>query len=242
MSHLLYQISMKSISTLLKNRAAAGRFLVRHLEAYRNQTGVVVVGLTRGGVVVAHEIAEALHLPLDFMIIKKIGAPHNSELAIGAVTENKDILWDEDWILDYGIPQDYCTKAVSETRREIERQSALYRCDYPSLDLKNKIVLLVDDGIATGMTFRAAIESIRKKGALGVVAVAPVASRPSLVTISSVVDDIVVPYQETLLSAVGAYYEDFPQVTDKEMLDQLRSSRNNRVHRSPRSFRRLASL
>lgn len=218
---------------VFKDRREAGQFLVKHLKEYKDQPDVVVLTLPRGGVIVGNEIAQALHRPLDLVITRKIGAPGNPELAIGSVGENVEA-WNRDMILEYGIPEIYLQTCREKERKEIQRRLCLYRQGKPPLSIKDKKILLVDDGIATGFTMLAAIRSLRNQQPKGIVVVAPVGARPSLVQIAPEVDDIVVPYVQTLLGSISQYYDSFPQISDEEVMACLQECGTSRSHKALR--------
>lgn len=207
------------------DRREAGRELARQLLKYREEKDVVVLGLPRGGVVVAAEIAEALRAPLDVMIVRKLGSPRNPELAIGALAEtgarvlNQDII---DWVR---ASEEYIEEETARQQREIARRKVLYREGGDILPLRGKTVIVVDDGIATGATFRAALEGVRAEAPLRLVAAAPVAAPDSAGQIAPTVDDFVCPLTPSRFMAVGAFFSRFDQVEDEEVIRILRSFR-----------------
>jgi putative phosphoribosyl transferase len=204
-----------------KNRQDAGKQLSEKLAQYKNNSNTIVLGLPRGGVVVAFEIAQALHLPMDIIVPRKIGAPGNPELAIGAITEDGEGIFDERMILDYGVSQDYLTKEIQKEKQEALRRLKLYRGTRSPLHLKNKIALLVDDGIATGATMRAAIKSAKAKDASKIIVAIPTAANDSLEKIKKEADEVLCLDAPPLFFAIGEFYQDFPQIEDKEVIDLM---------------------
>ena len=208
---------------IFKNREEAGKRLALKLADFENVSNTVVVGLARGGVIVAREIALELALPLEVMAAKKLGAPGNPELAIGAIAEGERML-DKKIIDKYGVSEDYINKETAKLQQEIVRREKLYRNGKPLLDLNGKTVIIVDDGIATGATMSAAIHYARSMGAREIVAAVPVASNESLEKIEKEADNTVClervgPY----FFAVGEHYEHFPQVSDEEVVSALKN-------------------
>lgn len=209
------------------NRTEAGERLVAELTAYRNHPQALVVALPRGGVVTGYEIAHDLHLPLDIIVPRKIGAPNNPEFAIGAITETGEGLFDADIIERYHIPREYIAREVEKEKREAQRRLQLYRSGRPAHNLENKIVLLVDDGIATGSTMRAAIASVRTKKPQKVIVVAPVVSPDTLEKLRQEADDIIYLLAPPGFMAVGEFYEEFSQTNDREVIDLMERAYEN---------------
>lgn len=205
-----------------KNRQAAGQKLIPQLDKYQGDSRVIILGLPRGGVVIASEIAKALKLPLDLMVTRKIGAPNNPELAIGAISEDGAKIFDENLITAYQISQEYIDKEVAKEKKEAQRRQKAYRGDSQPLDLKDKIVILADDGVATGATIRAAIASAKKKGALKIIVAAPVIAKEVLITLKKEADEVVYLEAPAFFSAVGEFYEDFEPVEDEEVVKRLK--------------------
>jgi putative phosphoribosyl transferase len=207
---------------LFKDRADAGKQLSLALQAYKDQKGVVVLGLARGGVVVAYEVATALHLPLDVLVVRKVGAPGNEELAIGAVTESGEGIFNDALMAMLGVPPDYLKKETQRQKQMAHERATLYRQSHATLALKNQTVLLVDDGIATGSSMRVAIQAVRSQGAKKIVLAVPVAASESLSTIAKEVDEVVCLSQPHFFQAVGCFYKTFDQTTDEELIKLLR--------------------
>jgi putative phosphoribosyl transferase len=204
-----------------QDRREAGLKLAEKLESYHGQPETVVVGLARGGVVVAHAVAKALNLPLDVIIIRKVGAPHNEELAIGAIDEEGHGVFNDDIIQHLGIHSAYVKEEVERQKKVAQERATLYRGGGKRIELKGKTVLLVDDGIATGASMRAAIYALRQKGAKKIVMAVPVAPPDSLKSLSVEADETVCLYAPSFFSAVGEFYRDFDQTSDQEVMKLL---------------------
>lgn len=212
---------------IFRDRQAAGELLAKRLEdkgyrGYKGDKGIVVLGIPRGGVVVAREVADRLNLPLDIIITRKIGAPMQKELALGAVDPSGEVVWDEQLIGDLRLRIKDLREEVKKQAEEIKRREVLYRSGRKPLDVKYKIVILVDDGIATGATILAAINYLKKLGAQKIIVVAPVGAKDSIDTISSEADEVVVLYVPASLGAVGSFYQNFEAISDQEVLQLLK--------------------
>ena len=200
------------------NRTDAGKKLAQTLLSYKNNPDVIVIGLPRGGVVTAYEIARELHVPLDIIVPRKIGAPFEPELAVGALTQEGDIVWNTDLMHMLGLrPADLADTIAQETE-EAARRLAVYRGNKSPLELKNKIVILVDDGIATGATMRAAIATARREGAKTIVVAAPVAASDALDEIRPEVDELICLTRLDFLPGISAAYREFEQTTDAQVI------------------------
>jgi putative phosphoribosyl transferase len=206
---------------LFKNRQDAGRQLAKALAAYQEKKECVAIGLPRGGVVVAYEVAKALNLPLDIICARKVGSPWNPELAIGAVTETGDGFYNTDIIEQFAIPQEYIRRESEKQKIEALRRLALYKKNRPAIDISGKIVILVDDGIATGATMKAAIESLKGKQVSKIIVAVPVSAPETLMEIKTQVDETICLESPYLFQAVGQFYEEFDQTTDEEVIELL---------------------
>ncbi len=205
---------MLAQARVFADRAAAGAALAQELGRRGLAAPLLVLGLPRGGVAVAREVAAALQAPLDVLIVRKIALPHNPELAIGAAASGGIVLWEE--------PIDPGAGALfGELRQtalaEIERRERRYRAGKPPLDLRGKTAILVDDGLATGATMLAAVRAARHAGAARIVAAAPVGSREAAARVRREADLLVVLETPAMLFAVGQWYERFEQVEDAEV-------------------------
>lgn len=198
------------------DRAEAGRLLA---EALRGKVGpgAVVLGVPRGGVVVAAEVARALGLPLDVLVVRKIGAPGNPEYAVGAVDEEGHVVGGTS-----GVASDaYLQEAAREGREEIARRLRVYRQGRGSLEVSGKEVVLVDDGIATGMTLLSAVDSLRRRGASRILVAAPVAAADAAALLRGKADELVTLEVPPDFYAVGQFYREFGQTTDAEVISLL---------------------
>lgn len=199
----------------LKDRTEAGQLLAEKLKKYRQNA--VVLALPRGGVVVAAEIAKILHLLLDLIIARKIGHPYNSEYAIAAISENGDFVANQAEIVS--IDRDWFEKEKARQIEEARHRRKLYLKDRKPITLKDKTVIIVDDGLATGLSMRAAILQIKKQKPKKIVIAVPVAPKDTATNLSQDVDDFVaLDIPENFKGAVGAYYQDFNQVSDEEVI------------------------
>lgn len=205
-----------------KNRSDAGERLAKKLDQYHHNPKAIVIGLPRGGIVTAYEIASALGLPLDVTCPRKIGAPHNPELAIGAITETGKTFFNEDLIRQLEIPYTFIKSEMEKERHRAEDRSSLFRRGRPPLNVKGVTVILVDDGLATGATMKAAIQSMKEGGAGKIVIAVPVASPHGLRDIEEMADEVVCLSAPPSFSAVGEFYEDFSQTEDAEVVELLR--------------------
>ena len=206
---------------MFKDRREAGQKLVQKLQKYKEKAGVVVLGLPRGGVVVAFEVAKVLNLPLDVLVPRKIGAPGNPELAIGAISEEGERVFDEQSMQGLRVGEDYLEKEIAKEKQEAARRLRTYRGDRSPLHLQNKTALIVDDGIATGATVRAAIKSAKAKGAKKVIVAVPVTPHSILETIGKEVDEFIYIDAPVFYMGVGQFYQVFPQTTDEEVINLL---------------------
>lgn len=210
---------------IFKDRRDGGQKLAAKLQKYKNNAKAIVLALPRGGVITGFEVARYLDLPLDLVVPRKIGAPFNPEFAIGAITEDGEGIFDEEAIMTYRISRKYIEKAIVAEKKESERRLKLYRGDRPPLDLKGRIAILVDDGIATGATMRAAIKSVRKKGADKIVIAIPTAAADTMEKIEKEVDETVCLDIPSYFGAVGAFYKDFSQTEDEEVVEIMKKTK-----------------
>ena len=209
-----------------RNRAEAGRVLARELRAFADRPDVVVLGLPRGGVVVAFEVAEDLHVPLDVMVVRKLGVPGQEEVALGAVSTGGVRVLDHGLIATLEIPAEIIEALSGKERAEVERREGLYRGDRPPIKVSGKVAILVDDGIATGSTTRAAVTALRQQTPARIIVAAPVAPACVCEELRRQVDQLVCLAQPENFFAVGQWYWDFSQTGDDEVRDLLhRASR-----------------
>lgn len=196
---------------LFKNRYNVGKQLAKKLSAYKNKKDVLVLGIPRGGVEVAFSVAKILKAPLSVVVTKKIGHPFNPELAIGAVSPDNYII-DE----DYKDKEGYAKKAIKELNAEIKKRYKKYtKGKLPQL--KNKIVIVVDDGLATGHTMLAAIKYVKSKSPKKVIVAVPVAAQDSFENVKALADEVICLHVPIFFSAVGSFYREFEQLDDEEV-------------------------
>lgn len=207
---------------IFKNRKEAAGQLAEKLVGYKNDPNAIVIGLPRGGMVIAFEIAQALNLPLDFVILRKIGAPGNPELAIGAISEDGVKFFDQSIIRVEGTDRGYIKQKIKEEKKEIQRRVALYRADKSNIELRDKTAIIIDDGVATGITVRVAMQSVRKRGAKKVVLAVPVCSWDIFEVMQGQADEVICVNPSKDLFAIGLFYEEFPQVEDSEVLEIIK--------------------
>ncbi len=206
---------------IFEDRHHAGKELVKALKPYNKAPNTLVLGLPRGGVVVAYEVADALKLPLDIICPRKVGAPYNSELALGAVTHTGEGFYNEELILELGVSQKYLQSEIENQKKISAQRMKLYRANRPPLNLEGLNVLLVDDGLATGATMKAAIISAKAQNAAKVIAAIPVGPPHTLDEISTMADEVVCLSAPTHFYAVGQFYNNFVGTEDEEVLDLL---------------------
>ena len=206
---------------IFKDRVDGGVQLAHALQKYANKPDIIVIGLPRGGVVPAAEVARILHAPLDIIIIRKIGAPDNPELAVGALTQDGQIVWNGALMRSLQLTPDGLTSIIESEKKEAARRLQLYRGNKPPLNLNNKIVLLVDDGIATGATIRAAIATARAHKAKKIVIAVPVAPPDTVDNLAQEVDEVICLHSPEYFTGVGAFYTQFAQTTDDEVIALL---------------------
>jgi predicted phosphoribosyltransferase len=208
-------------ATRFGDRAEAGRFLAEQLRGYAGRDDVIVLALPRGGVPVAYEVARALGAPLDILSVKKLGVPGHEELAMGAVTSGGEIVLDEGLVTRLGIPLSELQRRIDEQVQELERREEAYRGGRPPPNLEGKTVVLVDDGLATGSTMRAAVLAARRQRPAQVVVAVPVATPEDCEELRDMADETVCGITPQFLQAVGLWYEDFSQTSDAEVRDLL---------------------
>lgn len=199
------------------DRSDAGKALAAKLGAYANRPDVVVLALPRGGVPVAYEVAHALRAPLDVFLVRKLGLPGQEELAMGAIASGGTRVLNEELVETLRIPEDVIDATTAWEQRELVRRERLYRDDRPFPAVRGRTVILIDDGLATGSSMRAAVASLRQQGPHRIVVAVPVASRSTCEELSAEVDDVVCARTPEPFYAVGYWYEDFTQTTDEEV-------------------------
>jgi predicted phosphoribosyltransferase len=212
-----------------KNRYEAGRFLAERLSAYANRPDTLVLALPRGGVPVAYEIAKALGAPLDVFQVRKLGLPGHEELAMGAIATGGVRVRNPEVVEYLRIPDEVIDEVTARERQELERRERLYREGRPALSPRGRVVILVDDGLATGSTMRAAILALRQQQPASIVVAVPVAAKQTCEELRAVADEVVCAVTPDPFYAVGLWYEDFAQTTDEEVRELLARAENKRT-------------
>ena len=207
--------------TPFRDRRDAGRALARRLSSYAGRGDVTILALPRGGVPVASEIARALGLPLDVFLVRKLGVPGHEELAMGAIASGGARVLDSEVLRAYRVSEEELARVTAAERRELDRREAAYRRDRPALDVKGRTVILVDDGLATGSSMRAAVAALGPLSPARVVIAVPVAPRSTVLSLKGVADEVVCLETPEPFFAVGMFYENFEQTSDEEVRDLL---------------------
>lgn len=212
---------------MFDNRRDAGRRLAERLEHLRNARPVVLA-LPRGGVPVGYEVARTLDAPLDVLVVRKLGAPGRPELGIGALVDgdHPEGVLDEKAIAALGVDRTYLRAEIDRETQEIHRREAAYRCGRPAVGLAGQIVIVVDDGLATGSTMRAALRGVRRAGPHRVILAVPVAAPETLAALGADVDEVVCLHAPSEFDAVGRFYRDFAQTSDGEVVRLLDDARH----------------
>jgi putative phosphoribosyl transferase len=206
------------------NRADAGVRLADRLKEYKDREGVLVLALPRGGVVTGYELARRLNAGLDVLIVRKIGVPWQPELAAGAISETGTVYLNQDVISAVGGLDAYLEKEIARQKEEIARRTMLYRGGAPIKELAGKTIILVDDGVATGATIKAAIETLKRERVAKLVAAVPVAPPQTAEELRHMADEFVCLETPSYFMAVGSHYLDFTQVSDEEVVKLLGQS------------------
>jgi len=212
------------------NRREAGVVLARRLAAYAGRPDVIVLGLPRGGVPVAYEVARALDAPLDVFVVRKLGLPGQEEMAMGAVASGDTVVLNRNLIRTMGIPDAGVARVLSAERHELARREHAYRGDRPPVAVAGKIVILADDGLATGSSMLAAVEALKQRQPARLVVAAPVGAAETCSALGRYADDVVCAITPTPFDGVGAWYADFRQTTDDEVRDLLRRADEEWAH------------
>jgi predicted phosphoribosyltransferase len=210
------------MSYLFKDRKQAGEQLAKTLCAYAEREDVLVLALPRGGVPVAYEVSKELSLPLDVWVVRKIGVPGHEEYAMGAIAMGDLGHINPDIARGLNIPEHLINKVIDKERKELARRHKIYREGRPQIELDKKTILIVDDGLATGSTMKAAIESLRHAGAEEIIVAVPVGASDTIKSIEKIADDVICLYMPEPFHSVGKWYENFSQTSDadvKEFLD-----------------------
>jgi predicted phosphoribosyltransferase len=214
-----------------QDRRQAGRVLAQALPAYAGRPDVVVLALPRGGVPVAYEVATRLGVPLDVFVVRKLGVPGHEELAMGAIASGGVIVVNRDVIERLGMPRAAIERVVAAEQAELARREQLYRAGRPPLDVTGKTVILVDDGLATGSTMRAAIAALKQRGAWRIVVAVPIAPPETCEELSSEADEVVCAATPEPFFGVGQWYANFEQTTDEEVHELLEAAARDQATR-----------
>ena len=213
---------------IFKDRRDAGRQLALVLSKCRYLHPVLVLGIPRGGVVVAYEVAEALSAPLDVIISRKIRVPYQPELGMGAVVDGDHItILNEELVHIVGATPEYLKKEIAYQGEEIDRRIKIYRDNRPLPEISGKTVIVIDDGIATGYTFRTALEGLRRKNPSRLIGAAPVAAPDSYEMLQPFADELICLNTPISFMAVGNWYTDFEQVSDEKVIQLLKQSKKD---------------
>ena len=213
-----------------RDRSEAGQSLAQELGAYTGHDDVIVLALPRGGVPVGFEVARALQAPLDVFVVRKLGVPGHEELAMGAIASGGVLVIEPGVIEDLAIPPDVVTDVAAREEQERLRREREYRGDRPEPDVQDRTIILVDDGLATGSTMRAAVAALRKLHPAKIIVAVPVAAPAACADLASEVDEIVCARTPEPFRSVGSWYLDFSQTTDDEVRDLLARAEHETAH------------
>jgi predicted phosphoribosyltransferase len=206
-----------------ENRREAGRALAARLRPYAGRSDVVVLALPRGGVPVAFPVAQALDAPLDLFLVRKLGTPGHRELAMGAIASGGVCVINDDVVKWYGIPPDVIEAVAGEEEQELRRRETTYRDGNDPVALQNRIVILIDDGLATGSTMMAAVKAVRQLAPTRVIVAVPVGARDTCEALAAIADEVVCLRTPEPFSAVGQWYLNFDQTSDEEVRQLLKA-------------------
>ncbi len=212
------------ISSMIKpfaDRSAAGRVLAEKLAAYAGRDDAIVLALPRGGVPVAYEVAQALGVPLDVFLVRKLGAPGHEELAMGAIASGDVVVMNDEVLDAMRVSEEDIAAAIDSERQELARRERAYRGDRPPIDVRGRTVILIDDGLATGSTMRAAVTAMRRQHPARIVVAVPVGAPSTCAEFRSIADEVVCVVKPEPFRAVGMWYDDFTQTRDDEVGDLL---------------------
>ena len=212
--------------TRFHDRVSAGNELVKTLRDLRGRDDLLVLGIPRGGVVVAYQVARALDAPLDVCLTHKLGAPDNPELAIGALAEGGQVVLDEMLIRELWVSPRYIEAETQHQRKELERRAKLYRGDRPPPQIVNRTVIVVDDGLATGSTMIASLKALDAQAPASLVVAVPVASPQAVHRLAPLADRVECLFAPAPFWAVGAFYDIFDQVSDDEVIQLLKPNQD----------------
>lgn len=214
-----------------RDRRHAGVELAARLEHLKSRPDVVILALPRGGVPVAYEVARALDAPLDVFVVRKLGMPGHRELAMGAIAPGGVRVLNDEVVSWFRVPESTIDEVAAEELAELERREHAYRQGRPPLVLRDRVVVLIDDGLATGSTMRAAVQAVRAQNPARVIVAVPVGAPDTCRELAAVADEVVCARTPAFFSAVGQWYQDFSQTTDEEVRDLLGSLAEDRRRR-----------
>jgi putative phosphoribosyl transferase len=217
------------MSKLFRDRTEAGRLLAGMLGEYANREDVLILGLPRGGVPVAFEVARALKAPLDIFIVRKLGLPTNEELAMGAVASGGVRVLNDEVVRSFGVAESVIEAVAEKEQIELKRRESLYRGDNPMPEAVDKTILLVDDGIATGSTMRAAVAALRQKHPAQIVVAVPVAPPSTCEDLQAEADEVICVATPQPFYAVGQWYKIFDQTTDRQVRELYERSKRRKL-------------
>jgi putative phosphoribosyl transferase len=209
---------------MFRNRRTAGQALAKKLKSYTEKPEVVVLGLARGGLPVAEEVAKKLQAPLDVFLVQKLGVPGHEELALGAIASGGVQVLNREVVASLDISSEKIEMIADREKQELARRERAYRDGGEKIDLKDKIVILVDDGLATGASMRAAVEAVQQVQPRKTVVAVPVAASDVCVDFNELADEVICVETPARFGGVGAWYGDFPQVTDEQVRQILKST------------------
>lgn len=210
---------------VFRDREEAGQRLANNLEKFRGKDPIIL-GIPRGGVVVAYQVAKVLKAQLDVIIARKLGAPSQPEFAIGAIAPNGIRVLNEDSVHYFRLSKQDIENLVAKQQHEMERRIKLYRSGNVDLNVKDRIVIVIDDGLATGLTAVAAVRSVKKSGAKQIILAVPVCAADTFQNIQHEVDEVICLSVPEYFDAVGRFYQDFPQTTDDEVIALLKENKS----------------
>ncbi len=220
-----------------RDRTAAGQALAQHFLDTHVRKKTVVLALPRGGVPVARQIAEALAVPMDVFMVRKVGPAGHSQIAFGAIATGGVQLIDDSLIAEAKIPTGVVSRLITKETAELNRREALYRGGAPALNLTHKSIILVDDGVATGYTMRVAILALRQLNPAHVTVAIPVGAPETCRVIAALVDELICPLQPSPFHAVGLWYDHFPAITDEEVREEIAEASRVATHEQSKSAR-----
>ncbi len=211
---------------VFKDRTAAGQLLAGQLSCYADCSDVLVLALPRGGVPVAFEVAKELDTALDVFLVRKLGVPEQPELAMGAIASGGVRVLNDDVVQSLHLSNTIIEKVAAKEQQELERRERLYRDDYPAPEIRDRIVILIDDGLATGATMRAAVRALRQQDPAQLIVAVPIAAPGTCREFESEADRVVCAETPHHFFSVGLWYEDFSQTTDEQVCNLLKQATN----------------